>query len=78
MKYAANPKRRWLAIDGEDMPDGSGQQSTDPDEGCYPPFYVFDVDGQQHVSGPLPTRSAGEKIISMLHASGALLGAPHC
>jgi hypothetical protein len=68
--------RRWLAIDGEDTPDGSGVQSTNETEGRYPPFYVFDVDGQQHISGPLPTRSAGEKIISILHGAGAMLNLP--
>jgi hypothetical protein len=74
--YAPDPTRRWLLIDGEDRPDGSGVQSTDEREGRYPPFYVFDGDGQRHVSGPLPTRSAGEKLISILHGSGAMLGKP--
>lgn len=70
-----DPCYRWLVVDGHLGP----RPGDDPldGEGQHPPFYVFDADGQEYMTGPIPTRNAAERLMSILHGSRACLGLPY-
>ncbi len=48
-----------------------GHEYDDPDsalagDGEHAPFYVFDIDQQAYVTGPLPTKEAAERLRSII------------
>jgi hypothetical protein len=69
-------ERTMILIDGSTYPAGDSDDdidlSTDEDEGCYPPFYLFDTGLQEHVSGALPTREAAERLLPLVRPFAAI------
>lgn len=63
---------RFLVIDGHEFDDQDSNLMSDT-PGTFPPFYVFDVDGQDYVSGPLPTINAAERLMALIHRTSAAL-----
>jgi hypothetical protein len=62
-----------LVIDGSTSPDPDESfYESDPALGRYPPFAVFDVERQENLTGPLPTRQMAEDAMSVIATSGVL------
>lgn len=61
-----------ILIDGNtvEVPYNEHALSTG-DDGCYPPYYLFDTGLQLHVSEAIPTRNAAEKLLSMVQRYAA-------
>ena len=36
------------------------------EDGCHPPFYLFDTGSQEHFTGPIPDRESAHRLQSML------------
>lgn len=63
-----------LCVDGSTHPDPKHAVLDGSSRfGCYPPFYVFDIEIQDYIAGPLPTREAGERVLAIIQRCGAHL-----
>lgn len=63
-----------LCVDGStDLDRRAATLDSEPHIGCYPPFYVFDIEIQDYITGPLPTREAGERVLAIIQRCGAHL-----